>query len=278
MNIKAAVLFSALLLTSFTWAIDIKVNDSRANNFYMDALIWILDKSGADYRLIHTNHLMSSQVRKVKLVQKGEIDIMYAGTTNELESMLKPIRFPVTRGLVGHRVFIINKNYRLDYAQVKGINDLKHHSGILSYGWADKEIYEAVGLMQVEKIYADIFSNINSGSRYYFSRGVLEAYSELIDKKEMMPNLIVEDNIILRYKAAVLFFIHPENKELEEMMTRGFNKAYEDGSYIDFLYNHPLIKSSFEQANLAERLVIDIPNPFFPEASSSIPVEYWHDG
>lgn len=242
----------------------------------MDALIWILDKSGADYRLIHTNHLRSSQVRKVKLVQKGEVDIMYAGTTVEMESILKPIRFPITRGLIGHRIFIINKNHRSNYAQIKGIDDLKNYSGILSYGWPEKEIFEAVGLMQVEKIYAEIFDNLNSGSRYYFSRGVLEAYSELIDKKEAMPNLIVEENILLRYKSAVLFFIHPENKELEEIITSGFNKAYEDGSYIDFLYNHPLIKSSFEQANLAERLVIDIPNPFFSEASKSIPGQFWH--
>ncbi|MBL4796556.1 MAG: hypothetical protein JKY50_04010 [Oleispira sp.] len=144
----------------------------------MDALIWILDKSGADYRLIHTNHLMSSQVRKVNLVQKGEIDIMYAGTTVELESMLKPIRFPITRGLIDHRVFIINKNHRQDYAQIKGVADLKNYSGILSYGWPEKEIFEAVGLMQVEQLYSEIFDNLNSGSRYYFSRGVLETLTK----------------------------------------------------------------------------------------------------
>ena len=111
MTISPILFISTLLmLSSPTWAIDIKVSDSRANNVYMDALIWVLDKSGADYRLVHTDHSMSSQVRKVTLVQSGELDIMYAGTTRELEEQLLPIRFPITRGLIGKRVFIINKN------------------------------------------------------------------------------------------------------------------------------------------------------------------------
>jgi len=242
----------------------------------MDALTWVLDKSGADYYLINTEHSMSSQVRKVALVQRGELDVMYAGTTIEMEAQLKPIRFPITRGLIGQRIFIINQRYQGDYEQVKDIEDLKKYSGILSFGWPEKEIFEAVGLNQEEQVYADIFASLNSGSRYYFSRGVLEAYSELLDKKEAMPNLVVDNNILLKYKSAVLFFINPNNKALADALNAGFKKGYEDGSYEQFLYNHPLIKSSFEKAKVDKRLVIDIPNPFFPEKSTAIPNQYWH--
>ena len=81
---------------------------------------------------------------------------------------------------------------------------------------------------------------------------------------------------MLKYKSAVLFFINPNNKELERILNEGFKKGYADGSYKQFLYNHPLIKSSFDKANLNQRMVIEIPNPFFPEASRIIPAEYWH--
>jgi len=259
-----------------SWAIEIKISDSRTNNFYMDALTWVLDKSGADYQLIKTAHSMSSQVRKVALVQKGELDVMYAGTTNEMEAQLHPIHFPLTRGLIGRRIFIINKQYQSDYSQIKGIDDLKKYSGILSFGWPEKEIFEAVGLKQVDKIYADIFMSLNSGSRYYFSRGILEAHSELLDKQDTMPNLVVEKNILLKYKSAVLFFVNKDNKKLIAMLNAGFKKGYEDGSYKEFLYNHPLIKNSFEKTNLEKRLVIEIPNPFFPRKSTDIPSLYWH--
>lgn len=278
MNIAPALLFSILLMASPAWAIDIKVSDSRGNNVYMDALIWVLDKSGADYRLIHTDHPSSSQLRKVALVQKGEIDVMYAGTTIEMESALKPIRFPITRGLIGSRIFIINKSYQTDYFQVKNLEDLKQYSGVLGFGWADKEVLEAVGLPQIEGVYDEIFESLNSGTCYYFPRGILEAFSELIDKKERSPNLAVENRLLLKYKSAVLFFINPQNKELARILNTGFKKGYEDGSYKTFLYAHPLIKGAFDKAQLEERLVIEIPNPFFPEKSNSIPSQYWHDG
>lgn len=277
MNIASALLFS-VLLSSPTWAIDIKVNDSRENNFYMDALVWLLEKSEADYRLIHTNHSMSSQARKVVLVQKDEIDVIYAGTTMEMELALRPIRFPITRGLIGSRIFIINKKYQSDYSQIENIENLKKYTGMLGFGWADKEVLEGVGLQQMSAVYEEIFYSLNSGSRYYFPRGILEAFSELIAKKDKLPNLAVEERILLKYKAAVLFFINPKNTELESILNTGFEKAYEDGSYKEFLYNHPLIKDSFEKANLDERLVIEIPNPYFPKESNSIPSKYWHDG
>ena len=277
MLVRPALLVVLLFSTFSSWSsMGIKVSDSRANNFYMDALTWILNKSGADYYLINTDHSMSSQVRKVALVQRGELDVMYAGTTNEMEADLMPIRFPVTRGLIGSRIFIINKKYQQEYEAIFSVDDLRKYSGVLGFGWPDKEVLEAEGLMQAEKVYDDIFTSIHLGSRYYFPRGILEAYSELIDKKDRLPNLIVEENLLLRYKAAVFFFINPKNKALAKILNEGFRKGYEDGSYEKFLYSHPLIKASFEKTNLENRLKIDIPNPFFPEASSAIPAEYWH--
>lgn len=276
MVLRSFLLIISLFLSALSWGIDIKINDSRENNFYIDALVWLLNKSEADYRLIHTNHIMSSQVRKVTLVQDGEIDVMYAGTTIDMESKLKPVRFPITRGLVGTRLLLINQKYQDEYRTVKNIEDLKLYSGILSFGWPEKEIFEAVGLAQVEQLYNDIFQNINSGSRYYFSRGVLEIYSELLSKKKHLPNLVVESELLLKYRSAVFFFINPNNKELEEILTLGFEKGYADGSYQEFIYNHPSIKASFEKAKLKERRVIEIPNPFFPKVSDSIPNLYWH--
>lgn len=277
MTLRPILLFVAFLVFTLpSWSIGIKVSDSRANNFYMDALVWVLDKSGAEYELIQTEHSMSSQVRKVALVRNGDLDVMYAGTTVEMEEALEPVRFPITRGLIGSRVFIINKKYQDEYRYIKGIDDLKKYSGVLSFGWPEKEIFEAVGLKQKEQLYADIFYGINQGSRYYFPRGILEAYSELIDKKTL-ENLVVEENILLRYRSAVLFFVHPDNKKLKAILEEGFRKGYEDGSYIEFLYNHPLIKESFVKSNLDNRLVIEIANPFFPENTANIPAQYWHE-
>lgn len=127
-----SVLFAAI---DPVWAIDIKISDSRANNFYMDALKFVLEKSGADYEFVPTKHPVSSQGRKFILVKNGDIDILYAGTSVQLEKELLPIRFPIMRGLAGRRIFIINKNYQSEYSSIRNLNDLKMFVGIQGIGW-----------------------------------------------------------------------------------------------------------------------------------------------
>lgn len=270
------LLLLSLLTCAASWGLEVKVSDSRANNFYMDALVWVLNKSGADYHLVHTEHSASSQVRKVTLLQNNEIDVMYAGTSNHLEKQLLPIRYPITRGLVGTRLLLINKQYQDEYSQINSLEDLKQYSGVLSFGWPEKEIFEAVGLKQIEQLYDDIFENINSGTRYYFSRGVLEIYSELLGREKDLPNLVVETEILLNYRSAVFFFVNSKNKELQHALNLGFEKGYADGSYQEFFYNHPTVKAAFKKADLKHRAIINIPNPFFPTLSNSIPKQYWH--
>lgn len=140
----------------------------------------------------------------------------------------------------------------------------------------DTQVLEASGLKQEERLYDNIFANLNLGSRYYFPRGMTEIFSELIDKNTKFPNLTAEKNIVLEYKSAVFFFINPSNKALESVLTSGFINAYEDESYNQFFYNHPLIKSSFEQARLETRTRIEIPNPFLGAETEAIPSAYWH--
>ncbi len=277
MNRIFSIAFSLLfMITAPAWAIDIKINDTRDNNFYMDALNFILEKSGADYKFVSTNHPLSSQARKIILVKNGEVDILYAGTSMQLEKDLLPIRFPIMRGLIGRRIFIINKNYQADYAQVKNLSDLKKFVGIQGIGWGDTQVLEASGLEQEERLYDEIFESLNLGSRYYLPRGMTEVFAELIDKKKTISNLDIEKNILLVYKTAVLFFINPENTELEDVLNSGFIKAYEDGSYNRFFYSHPLIKSAFEQSKLQSRIKIEIPNPFLGTKTEAIPHQYWH--
>ena len=274
--ILIVVWFTLIPVYSAEPVLEVRITDTRVNNFYIDALVWLLDKSGQKYRLIRTDHPVSSQVRKVTLVLNDQIDVIYAGTTSELEQQLQAIRFPISRGLIGSRVFIINKQYQGDYKQVKSLADLRQYTGVISFGWAEKEIFQAAKLPLNEILYDDIFSGIDEGSRYYFPRGVLEAYPEILGRKDELKNLKVEDGLLLKYKSAVFFFINKNNTRLRQVLETGFKKGYQDGSYARFFYQHPLIKHSFEQASIHRRRIVEIPNPYFPARSRDIPELYWH--
>lgn len=263
-------------LSTAAKALDIRVNDSRENNFYLDALRWILDKSKVDYQLVHTTHPISTQKRKVALLLNDEIDVIYAGTTKSLESSLTPVRVPITRGLVGTRVLVINKKYQSLFTHMRSLTDLKAQVAALGYGWPETEIFSSANMRYIEKSYEDIFNVINTGGKYYFPRGILEPYAELQSKHPELPNLSIENTLLLKYKSAVFFFINPNNLALKNALEMGFKKGYADGSYQKFFYNHPVIKMSFSQANMDERTIIEIPNISFPDESKNIPKEFWH--
>lgn len=255
--------------------IDIRISDSRNSNIYLDTLRWLLKRSGERYQLRHTDHPISSQKRKVAMLLNDEIDIIYAGTTTELEDTLRPIRFPITRGHIGQRLLVINKIHQAVFRQINNLADLQQHTALLGFGWPEVELFSAAQMPISERVYDDIFLAVNDGSRAYFPRGVLEASAELTDRP-YLANLAIDSHLLLRYKSAVFFFVHPDNQKLADLITREFSRAYRDGSYIDFFYNHPGVQQALAAAQLNRRTVIDIDNPFFPEASNNIPAQYWY--
>lgn len=273
---KAFYLFLGLACAQTVFALDVRHNDTRQNNFYMDALQWVLDKSGQEYELISTEHPLTSQQRKFYLLENREIDVVYAGTSPELEGNYRAIYFPVMRGLSGVRLFIINKAYRHDYGAVSGLADLKKFIGIQGIGWSDTAVLESAGLPQESRLYDDIFGLLDSGARYYFPRGVTEVFTELNAHSNTLANLQVEERLLLRYKTAIYFFIHPDNRVLHEALNRGFEKGYEDGSYQAFFYSHPLIEESLRMANTPNRAPIHIDNPHVTQATDSVPAAFWH--
>lgn len=217
-------------------AIEVKINDTRGlGNFYVDALKMILAKSGQECQLIIDERDLLSQARKVEEVRKGTIDLLYAGTSQELESTLLPIRFPIMRGLSGRRVFIIHEDNQHQFDMVKSVDDLRQYEAIQGLGWADIQILEAAGLKTHSAKYDNIFLMINEKRPYYFPRGVTEVYAEVFTRQEALPHLVVENNLVLAYPTAVFFFVNRANTELANLLTTGFLNAYQDGSYEEFL-------------------------------------------
>lgn len=267
-----------LLLPMATHAqLEVRISDSRKSNIYMDALVWLLDKSGKEYQLIHTDHPTSTQQRKVIMLRKKEIDVMYAGHTAALEQQLTAIRIPITRGLIGHRLLVVHAQALSRYQGIKTLAALQQNPALLGFGWPEVALFSANHIPVYERIYDEIFAAVNNGHRGFFARGVLEVYGELADRPAM-NNLRVEPNILLRYPSAVFFFVHPDNLELQQALKEGFNKGYADGSYVQFLYSHPLVRQAQQQYQLDQRQMIELKNDAFADIYHSIPQKYWHTG
>jgi hypothetical protein len=251
--------------------------ENSVDSLYQIALLkFILNKANVPYELTPRNGF--SGARTLAELKSGKnINLYWMGTSELMEKELIPVRYPLFRGLLGYRVFIINKNEQTKFEKVKNLQDLQKLKGAQGLGWSDIAILENSGLKQFATEYENIFKMLDSGGRIaYFSRGLSEAFSEVDARKKTLSNLKVEKNILLTYPLAMFFFVSPNDKPLADALNKGFELAYADGSFEKFFYNHPVIKESLKNAHLKKRIKIEITNPFLTNETIKIDKKYWH--
>lgn len=274
--VVAAILVAMPLAGALEVKVPVKSKYDASQEYPLTLLKFVLDKSGVPYTISYSEVGITTQARDVYRLKNNEgINIGWYGTSPELEHELVPIRFPIWRGLLGYRIFIINKKDQPLFDKVNSLEDLQKLSGDQGIGWSDIQILENAGLKQTATQYDLIFAKIDSGRSDYFARGITEAFREVELRHSEYPNLAVEKHLLLVYPFAGFFFTNKQNPELAKALEEGFRKAYADGSFKRFFYSHPIVKAVLEKADIDGRTRIDIPNPIMTPETLAIPAQYW---
>ena len=201
-----------------------------------------------------------SQSGVLALINKGQIFRVTATmSSNQREKLARPIRIPIYKGLLGHRIFIIRPEDQSKFSSVNSINDLREFMAIQGHDWPDADILEDNSLSVYRSPnYQGIFQMVKAKRGDYFPRGVHEPWAEL-DRNASL-NLAVETSLLLKYPAPFYFFVRYGDDELYNRIREGFLLAIEDGSFDKLFYGHQEMKNIFEKANLSNRRVLEIRN------------------
>ena len=84
--------------------------------------------------------------RVVEDVRSGKFDVYWQASDKQTEQLLLPIRFPIFKGLLGHRVLIIQPDMQKKFDQVETFDDLKQFSFGQGSQWPDIAVLESNGL------------------------------------------------------------------------------------------------------------------------------------
>lgn len=247
------------------------------DSFEIELLDLLLTKIPGQHTVNRTGMTLT-QGRVIRELSKedGLINLYWMGTSQTLEQELRAIYFPIYRGLIGYRAFIINKDQSELFTNIDSIGALRNLIGVQGIGWADTELLEASGLKQLTAPYENIFEMMDKSRAHYFSRSILEIEAEIASRRSKMFNIAVDSNVLLTYPFAMYYFTNDANEELALQLEKAFEKAYEDGSFINFFYNHPKTLSALNLLHSTERQTIRIDNPFFSEKSRLVEAKYWH--
>ncbi|MER2491649.1 diguanylate cyclase [Catenovulum sediminis] len=205
-----------------------------------------------------------NEARLMSMLEDGTLQVAWAGTQKQYEEKYFPIRVPVLKGLLGHRIFIIRQGTQAMFDDVHNINDLRKIKLGQGKFWGDTFVLKHNGLKVVDPVkYVNLFYMLEGGRFDFFPRAVHEPWSEVASRPEL--KLTVEKNILLIYPFAMYFFVTRDNAALGRLIEEGFRNAIYDGSFNQLFFDHPLTQDVLMRSNLKSRRVIRLENPNMSE-------------
>jgi hypothetical protein len=212
------------------------------------------------------------------MTDSGKISLLVHGNVADYEKQLLPVYFPLDKGLLGYRVFLIRSDTQARLESVKGLSDLRQHSIGQGLNWGDVTILRNAGLTVVEGTsYEGLFAMLAAGRFELFSRGAVEIGEELAREKSNHPELMIERNLLLYYPLTRYFYVRrsPEGEALARRISTGLERMLSNGSFDKMFQT---FKAPFEdEIGFRNRLLIEIDNPLqTPETPRNRP-ELWFD-
>jgi hypothetical protein len=288
--IQKALIFSTIVLMYFftlnsVWAVEntLRIPMQRSqfdisHDYHKQLLVMALNKA-AQGRAIPSieSTFQMTQGRATKELMKGTmLDIFWLGTNKINEKQLNAIKVPTSRGLIGYRKFIIHKNSLEAFNKVKTLTDLKKFKACLGTHWTDSDILRMAELPVITNTqYESLFKMLAANRCDYFPRAYHDANTELVMRKNLFPNLIVYDQIILHYPFAVYFFTHKSHTALARWVEEGLTMLAKNGDIERFMQRHPLTSAFFPHNDEKDTLFLSIPNHTLPEDTNFKDPIYW---
>jgi hypothetical protein len=250
---------------------------STQNDYYaLKMMNLALSHGDRKYEVVIDQSPTRSQERYADDVMSGVVDIMWAATDEDNEKKMQPIRIPLYKGMLGNRIFLIEKNSQYKFDNVHTLEDLKKLSLGQGSSWADTKILEANGLKVVKTPkYKGLLYMLDGGRFDAFPRGVQEPWSEVNATPGL--NLAVEKHIMLVYKMPFYLFVSKNNKSLAQDLELGLNRAIADGSFDKTFREDKAVQEVIEKADLKNRIVFRLINPGLPKETPVDRAELWMD-
>lgn len=188
----------------------------------------------------------------------NRIDVAAGMATDQRARYGIPVPVDLTQGMIGQRVLIIRAGEQERFSRIKTLTDLKKLRICIGSDWPDADIMQAAGF-SLKKLpqYEALFTSLASKDCDAISRGMHEAPEEIRSWPKL--DLALETDLLIRYPARNLFYVHPQRPRLAERLQTGLKKSLENGDF------QRLFQLYFDDAlslQQQKRRVFQLDNPF----------------
>jgi ABC-type amino acid transport substrate-binding protein len=208
----------------------------------------------------------------------GKLSVMYLGTVPDFEKNLIPIRIPVDKNLGGYCIFLIRRENEVKFHSVKTVEDLRKFTFGLGLGWIDVDILRSNNFRVVTgSNYDGLFEMLINRRFDIFLRAAVEIIDEFEVRKDRMPDLKIEDSLILYYPLPMYFWFSrtEEGKRLAARAEEGMRMMINDGTYDRIFMDYQ--KYKIDRLGLKHRKIFKIQNPFLVPETPFNDKRLWFD-
>ena len=208
----------------------------------------------------------------------GKLSVLYLDTSPDLETNLIPIHIPVDKNLVGYRVFLIRKEKQIVFDSINSLDDLRNFKYGLGLGWIDVDILHSNQFQVVTaSCYDCLFEMLENKRSDLALRGANEVIDEFEERKQAMPNLCIETNLILYYPMPMYFWFPKtgEGKRLAGRAEEGMRMMIADGTYDKIFREYH--DDKIQKLKLKDRKIFRIHNPFLGPETPFQDKQLWFD-
>jgi hypothetical protein len=167
---------------------------------------------------------------------------------------------------MGVRIAIIRHDDVAIFSPSVTLEKLKQMSAGQGYNWVDSDILRANGFDVIEGSAFSLLEMLNKHRFDYFPRAIHEPWIEIAGKSQF----IVEQHFLLKYPAPMYFFTNKSNDRLAQRIHDGFTNIVNSGAFDEFFLQHSVTQNILVKANLPQRKIFTLNNPFLSEKSRKI--------
>ena len=237
--------------------------------YYIDLLALALEETKQEYGgyFMQPIPVEMSQGRTSIMVELDHgIDVTWRMTSADSENRMLAVYFPLLKGLMGNRIFIIRKGEQSRFPKDITFSALTDMIAGQGHDWPDNEILHHNEVKVTTGTGHTLLTMLTKGRFDYFPRALHEPWIEIKEK----PNYVVESNLMFQYPAPLYFFVNKENTHLRDRITLGLNKALINGKFETFFNEHPITRDILSSADIANRKVFYFENPLLTPETKSI--------
>ncbi|QJB56487.1 hypothetical protein [Pseudodesulfovibrio sp. zrk46] len=234
------------------------IYENGQHEYFFNILTTALKMDGHEVEIEKFPNL--PHLRERSMFDRGQINVLWLISSEERDNKYLSTHVPLTNGLIGHRIMLVNRNQLNTFSRIKSAQQLRTLKLTAGLGtqWFDADIWKFNDLPVLELANWRLFYGmLERGDRGvdYFPRG----FTEILEEADSYRQLAIEPHLMFVYDRDFVFYVTPSEPNLAEFITSALTKAKDSGLMDRLIKKH--WARTFEVIKPESRTIIRLSTP-----------------